>query len=282
MANVIDMSVEAWAAIPDNPRQRDTERRARWSANRHLAKYSKTHDFVYAATKGGEIICKIDGHTRSYLWERGELDLPPSGRVTVLLVSVASLREAKEVYDMLDAQPAYKRPEDQIFGSTREHKFRLRSTLLYRCRFSVQLALAESGDFHCDRYETVPKWKKELLDLDALDLSGAYTVLIAVMLLSIRRDGLETAGPFWTALDKDEGIKDSRGADGVQALAQHMAVRKAEGRTSGYDNLKDIIGRAWYAYEAWLDGKRVKRLGSARISEVIESVHSKRSKQTTK
>jgi hypothetical protein len=50
------MSVQAWAKIPDNPRQRNTEKRARFAKRSHLAAYSPIHRFVYAASVNGNII----------------------------------------------------------------------------------------------------------------------------------------------------------------------------------------------------------------------------------
>lgn len=257
---VIEMSISDWIQVPDNPRQRDTEKRANIAGSKHLSRYFKTHDYVFAATRNSDIICKLDGHTRAFLWSSGELEPPPSGRVQVMLIEVSGVAEAKEIYEALDSSVAYKKPSDKIFGATRENKFRLRSPLLRRCQFYTQLKLADTGTFNGEPYGLVKKWRKELLELDSLSLKQTYSVLIAVMLISIRRDGLSAAGQFWKDLDDDKGMKDSRGSDGIDALARHMEIRKAEGRTAGYENLRDMLERAWCAYEAWKDGRRVKRL----------------------
>jgi hypothetical protein len=275
---VITMSVSEWAQVADNPRQRDTERRAEYGRRGHLAEYHKTHDYVYAATMKGDVYCKLDGHTRSYLWQRGELEPPPSGKVHVILIDVTNKSEAMEIYDFLDSPKACKRNSDIVFGATRENKFRLRSSLLSSCQFGTQLKMADSGKFHGDTKQLVRKWKAELLDLDSLGFPKKYPTLISSALLSIKRDGLEHARPFWKAVYQDAGTKDTRGADGIQALVQHMEVRKAEQRTAGYENVKDILARAWYAYEAWCDGRRIKRLGEADISALIETIKKKERK----
>jgi hypothetical protein len=249
---VITMSIAQWAEVSDNPRQRDTERRAEFGRRNHLAEYHKTHDYVYAAVLKGDVFCKLDGHTRSYLWSRGDLDPPPSGQVQVLLIDVINKQEAMDIYDELDSIKAFKRVSDRVFGATREHGFRLRSSLLNGCKFGTQIKLAETGTYSGDAWSLIKRWKATLLDLDALNLPKKYPTLISAMLLSIRRDA-------------------------VQALVHHMDIRKAEGRTAGYENVSDILARAWYAYEAWLDGKRVKRLGCAKIGAVIESIQKERS-----
>jgi hypothetical protein len=274
---VITMSIAQWAEVPDNPRQRDTERRAEFGRRNHLAEYHKTHDYVYAAVLKGDVFCKLDGHTRSYLWSRGDLDPPPSGQVQVLLIDVINKQEAMDIYDELDSIKAFKRVSDRVFGATREHGFRLRSSLLNGCKFGTQIKLAETGTYSGDAWSLIKRWKATLLDLDALNLPKKYPTLISAMLLSIRRDGLDRAGKFWKKVYANAGTKTEAGPDAVQALVHHMDIRKAEGRTAGYENVSDILARAWYAYEAWLDGKRVKRLGCAKIGAVIESIQKERS-----
>lgn len=275
---VIEMSVSDWDDVPDNPRQRDTETRAENANRKHLSSYFKTHDYVFAATMSGEIRWKLDGHTRSYLWKAGRLDPPPSGKVQVMLIEVSDKQEAMDIYDALDSGRAVKSMSDRVFGSTREHKFRLKSPLLRRCKFGTQLQLADTGKCNGDPPSLTKNWKNELLAIDSLDLPKKHPTLISSMLLSVRRDGLAHAGEFWKAVYQDRGTKDQRGSDGIEALCRHMDVRVAQGRTAGYENVEDILAVAWYAYEVWNDGKRVKRLGRAKIGDLISSFKKKASK----
>ncbi len=275
---VIDISVSDWVDVPDNPVQRDTERRAR--SSRHLDDYSPMHCVVMAATIRGEIRWKIDGHTRAYRWHRGLSQLPPDGKVTVLLFEVRNAAGAKALYEQADSGRAVMKPCDRIFGATRENKFALGSPLLIGCAFFTQLKLADTGTFDGDPYKLVKKWKRQLIALDGLGLTARNTILIAPMLLAIRRDHVEKAGPFWSAVDADAGTKDKRGRDGVQALSEHMAIRRAEKRTAGYDNLKDIIERAWWCYEAWRQDRRCKRIGRISLGDIITSVHGTQRRST--
>ena len=244
--NVLNMSVSDWMEVPDNPRQRDTERRAEYGRRKHLATYAKPHEFVYAATKNGEILCKLDGHTRAFLWMSGDLEHPPSGSVTVLLIPVQGMSEAKEIYEQLDSPVAYKRVCDSVFGATREQKFRLKSSLLAKCQFGTQLKMADSGKFAGDAAKLVKKWKSELLVIDSWNLPKVYPTLISAMLLSVRSDGVDLSGEFWNGLTEDKGTKTNAGADGIELLKRHMEIRKVEGRTAGYDNVKDTLSVALY------------------------------------
>jgi hypothetical protein len=250
------MSVNDWIDVPDNPRQRDTEKRAKIARRKHLSRYEKPHRVVFAASKDGSILCKIDGHTRALLWKEGDLQTPPDGKVEVIIFEVSGLAEAKQIYDMMDAQSVSKKPSDNIFGACREMGFKLDSYLLRRCEFATQLKIATTGKrFTGDVYPMVKEWKKELVELDKMALSSRYTILISVMLTAIRYDGADKACEFFTKLENNEGVKSSSGYDGIESLARNIEVRRAEGRTAGYDNLINICGQAWSAYEMWKRGQ---------------------------
>lgn len=255
----IEMSVLDWIAVKDNPRQRNTEKRAKQARLKHLSKYQKVHRCVFAATHNGDILCKIDGHTRAMLWQMGELESPPDGKVEVVLIEVSGMNEAKELYDMMDAQLSVKKPSDNIYGACRELGFRLDSFLLRGCAFNTQLKIATTGKkFSGNTYAMVREWKKELIALDQLALSSQNTILISVMLTAIRLDGSVQAGEFFRNLDKNNGSKTNQGYDGIELLSQVLKIRRAEGRTAGWDNLLQICGQSWNAYQMWKDGKRCK------------------------
>lgn len=269
---VMKMSIAQWHEVPDCARQRDTARRAQRAKSKHLSEYHKTHDYVFAATIDSNIACKLDGHTRDFLWTGGELELPPSGSVQVITIPVKNLQEAKEIYEYLDSPSAVKRKEDAIFGATRENKFLLKSRLLQRCKFNYHLCYVDNGTFGGDTYKLIKKWKQELLDLDSLDLSRKFSTLIPAMLMSIRRDGMESSAPFWKGLDQGLGTKEGHlGYDGIEALSRHMATRASQDRTGGYANVKDMQDRAWFCYDAWTQGKRIKYVGAAKFEDLINS-----------
>jgi hypothetical protein len=275
---VMTMSVSDWVAVPDNPRQRDTERRAKIARRKHLAEYKKPHRVVFAAVKDGCVLCKIDGHTRALLWKTGDLQTPPDGRVEVVLFEVSGLQEAKELYDMVDAQPVVKKPSDNIYGACREIGFRLDSYLLRTCAFATQLKIATTGKkFSGDIYPMVKEWKAELVELDKMALTSKYTILISVMLTAIRYDGAAKCAEFFRKLENNEGVKSSTGYDGIELLARIIEVRRAEGRTAGYEHLMNICGQAWSAYEMWKKGqtKKTAHLPIADFTKVVVGLNSK-------
>lgn len=273
MVAVIELSVSDWIEVKDNPRQRDTERRAAYGLRNHLARYSKVHDWVFAASKNNQILCKLDGHTRAYLWASGDLAHPPDGKVKVILIGVASLVEAKELYEQLDSPSALKRPHDFVFGATRDQRFKLKSSLLSGCRFGTYLKLADCWVFRGDINQLVKNWKSELLLLDSMNLPKKHPPLITAALLAIRRDGIETCRSFWEGVYSNSGTKTSQGSDGIDLLCRHLDVRKANGSLAGYENVKAIIATAWTAYEAWLDGRRGKVLRQSNMTEVVMNIN---------
>lgn len=275
---VISMSVTDWISVPDNPRQRNTEKRAKIARVRHLSKYQKPHRVVFAAVKDGAILCKLDGHTRALLWESGILETPPDGRVEVVVFEVSGLQEAKELYDMCDSQSVSKKPSDNIFGACRELGFRLDSYLLRGCAFATQLKIASSGKkFSGDVYKLVKDWKKELIALDQMAFTSKHTILISVMLTAIRHDGADVCGEFFNKLEGNEGVKSASGYDGIELLARTLDVRRAEGRTAGYDNLMNICGQAWSAYEMWKKGnvRKTSNLPIADFTKVVVELNKK-------
>ena len=274
--NVIEMSVSDWSKVPDNPRQRDTIKRAKNASRKHLKSYSKLHRVVFAATHNGSLLCKLDGHTRACLWDSGELETPHCGKVLVCLFEVASTEEAKELYDQLDSNSAVKKPSDMIFGAARELGFCLNSHLLRSCAFANQIKIATSGKkFSGNIYEMIKDWQKELQWLDAMAMTSGNTILISVMLVAIRLDGVVKAAEFFSMLDSDKGTKIDGSSDGIQLVSSMLKVRRAEGRTSGYENLIQICGQVWTGYGIWKRGETKKRdfLAIADFNAVVQTMN---------
>lgn len=272
---VITMSVAEWCAVPENPEQRDTARRARNAARNHLKHPSPLHRYVYACTKDGMVLCKLDGHTRAYLWERDVIAQPADGKVEVMCVAAKNMAEAAQFYRHLDNAKARKQPHDEIFGILRRRKVQLVSSLLYRCSFSNQLKMADHGSCKGGSKDIEPsvlRWIPQLKQLDELGLSRTYSTLIGLMLCTLKVDGPDVAGEFWKAVDSDSGTKTTAGMDGIEAVVRHCAVRKAEGRTSGWENLDGMFRQCLTAYMAWKQGKRVKLLRATDPQEFMRQV----------
>jgi hypothetical protein len=257
MAIIKKMSVTEWINVPDNPRQRDTVRHARAAKRSYLGKLEEPHKVVFAAIHNGEVKWKLDGHTRAYLWENGELEYP-NGKLHVVCFDVDGEDDAKRLYLMFDNQSAAENAADRVSGACREHGICLASPLLRGYRFTLALQCASGPPKYARReYDYVGLWKEELQELDSWDLGkGIHTSLIALALVLIA-NGETKAKEFFAAYDKGHGIKDATGRDGVAALEQHASDRKAKDQNAGWDNIEDFFERAFTCFAAYRDGRRM-------------------------
>lgn len=259
MAAIIrKMSVSEWINVPDNPRQRDTVRHARKAKRTHLATSEEPHQVVMAAMMDGEVRWKLDGHTRAYLWENGELPTPTS-KLTVICFSVKNQSEAKRLYLMFDNQAAAENACDRLSGACREHGIPLASPLLRSHKFVLALQCASNEKQPRREYDYVKMWKDELIELDSWDLgSGSHTSFVSLALVLIANGHQVKAKEFFTKLDKDQGIKDDKGSDGVQALNNHFIERRSGRTTAGWDNIEDLFERSYTCFLAFAENRRMK------------------------
>ena len=89
------MTAAEWAAVADNPRQRDTVSRA--SKAKHLDVLEPTHTIVSIAELPDGKRFKLDGHTRAYKWQ-ADPKLAPPFPLDVRVYVVADLAEVKRLY----------------------------------------------------------------------------------------------------------------------------------------------------------------------------------------
>tara|TARA_R110000824_G_scaffold172434_1_gene350296 strand:- start:26473 stop:27183 length:711 start_codon:yes stop_codon:yes gene_type:complete len=207
----------------------------------------------------GEIVCKLDGHTRAYLWERGELQ-QPKRKLTVHIFECEDMDEVCELYTHFDNQSSVEAARDRLYGACRENKFNPGSVMLRHYKFVVALQCASKGGTtgRQSEYKLIPTWIEELNELDSWNLGGMVTSLIALALVLIANGEKDKAKEFFQHLDDDTGIKTEKGNDGVQALSNHMDVRRAGGTLTGWDNINELFERAYYCYSAYRDDKLVK------------------------
>lgn len=249
------MTVEEWDQVPDNPRQRDTERRALLASKRHLSVYQDIHKYVYCGVRNGKIVCKVDGHTRSYVWRNGMADGPSDGRVVVCPVEITSEDGGREIYGQTDGKGPTKTPGDLLYGACKDNGIVFQSPLLKRCSFMVQLKFASSGPrFSADLFGAIVLWKDELMVLDQLNLTGKYNPLVALMLVTIHKDGVNKAGQFFCLLDQNKGRKCDGKVDGVEMLSEYWRQMKADGKW-GWDNLTKLYCVGWFCYHYWCLGE---------------------------
>jgi hypothetical protein len=282
----IDMTPGQWATVIENPRQRDTEKRAR-NAN-HLRQLHPSHVKVNAAQTPDGQLYKLDGHTRSFLWSSGEVEAP--AKLYVDLWHCPDVESVKEMYGTFDSKSAAETIGDQVFGAVRELKFDFQSELLKSQRFAGAMRYAYEamhGAAACrakTTYEMARYFKRELNMLDACMPSSNYfqAAMVAAALITFRRYG-EQASQFWTAIASNAGFKNSDGMDAVQALLERMARLRESRQTSGRGNNLHIIAVCLSAFESHRSGYRysltrggIKAIGDVAFREWMASAKSAR------
>jgi len=279
--SVIEMSVHDFIRIADNPRQRDTERHAKRAKLKHLAAYSPTHDSVAIAAIKGKPLCKLDGHTRAYLWERELLERPK--RLLVSCYAVLSLDEAAELYTHFDNQQAVELSGDRIHGACRECNLVLSSGLLKNGDFGTALKTAHflrSGGFSASEseYELIRKWRNAISELDSFGLSkrkfkGSGLVALAMVAIASRSFAEETLLSFFKGFDEDSGKKEGKLRDGIQALTEHMSDRRLHSQMAGAENIYGMMSKGYSCLKAWSDGVMIQNVQPS--IEALTKLHAK-------
>lgn len=248
----VRMTVSDWIGVPDNPRQRDTERHA--AKAKHLMTPAPTHSHVAAAKLPNGSLVKLDGHTRALLWERRQVARPTHVEVTV--IPVKSMDEAKDLYAHYDSKDALETATDKISGGFNEISFKPESALLKSGRIGSALRLGwvvlkgwSKDTAPQNTYDMVNEFAAEILALDDMKLGkrAASTGIITAFLLSYRKYGDECV-EFWRAVFADVGTKANGTMDAIQALNELILQRKG---CHGQSAALDLCARALHAYEKY-------------------------------
>lgn len=251
-----NMTPEEWARVEDNPRQRDTERHA--VSAHHLKVYHPTHARVNMAELPNGKRVKLDGHTRSYLWQSGWVEPPPV--VVADIYSCPDMDAAKELYIAFDNRAAVETVGDEVFGAVRSMNLVFKSDLLKQFRFVAAIRYAYEMLFTglaartISPTELVDFWKVELLLLDEIEPTRKRfpTPIMMGAILTLRKYGAR-AQPFWRLYASGNGVKLDGRMDAVQALHERLMQRKADQCLSGRENSIDVAANAISAFEKFRD-----------------------------
>lgn len=251
---IMEMTPEAWIDIEDNPRQRDTEARAKRA--RHLREPHPTHSRVNMARLPDGRAYKLDGHTRAHLWASRKLEPPP--KVYADVWNCSSLDEVKGLYGTFDSKAALETTTDQVFGAVREQHISFESELLKSQRFAGAMRVANNflfGNTYTNErtlYELFEYWLPELKLFDECMPTRRrfHTGVAAAALISFRRYGPEAAA-FWKTFAIGGGIKLGTEMDAVQALEQRMESVRFEKQVTGSGNITKIIRICLSAFDAY-------------------------------
>ncbi len=265
------LAVEDWIALPDHPHHRNTVRHASAAhlgqAKRATGALASLLAHVVAACWEGAYY-KVDGHTRSYLWERGELPRPDGLHVTIY--RVASRAELDALYEAFDVSTAIKTGYDQVLAGFRDCGLQLRSKRLRQGFLNDTLNIALRGATRelqdpaspeLDVYRAVAVFKPELEWLDGIDPqpSPFYSGVVAAALVGLALFETKRVLGFFDKLNRKEGNRKNGRSDPVDAVLiaiERMSLEKTAARTSLQG---DLCARALRGLLTWLDGPKKSR-----------------------
>lgn len=254
------ITFDAWYQVNDCPIQRNTENHARLASKKHLSESAATHSSVNAAELPDGTLYKLDGHTRSFLWQKGLLE-KPSAQLVMMTYRASDIEEVKELYKQFDNASAMESGKDKVSGIYRDMGLTPQSGAVEYGGIVSALKLIFMFDNsksarEFDVYEELPKWKLELLEMDALSSNTLKmtTPVIAAFLITNKLHGNKSK-EFWHNYANDLGIKRNGSKDGVQSLTETIETRKHEKRNQGQANYKDILSRAIACYEIFQRNK---------------------------
>lgn len=253
------MTADEWFEVPDNPRQRDTERRALKA--KHLFNLEAAHTIVHMA-EWGEGRCKLEGHTRAKIW-RDKPDIAPEV-IDVRVYLVANEQEAKELYNKFNTPQEGETSSDRCFSAMRDAGIVPQNTLIREAKFSNAVRAAvgflTSGDrrgslYKTNVYEAVLEFKAEIEALDRTGLTKHKMIgpAICCYMLSFRKHG-DKVDEFFARYASDAGVKDGRSRCCIQHFADAMQEANGHG-----------------GYEPFVDGCRI---GLACIDRWVKSPNS--------
>jgi hypothetical protein len=255
------MTPAEWAEVPDNPRQRDTEKRAMQA--KHLYRLEASHLLVHMAEwPGGK--CKLEGHTRSKVWSNNP-EIAPE-QIDVRTYVVADLEEAKRLYGHFNSKEEGETATDRLFGAMRECWIEPQSTLIRQARFSNAVRTAYGYAFgmsmngvapcggakHISVYEAVIEFQPEILALDLLDLSKhkAYGPVLCCYFMAHRKHG-GNVNEFFARYARDAGHKQGKHKDCVQLFADAMESFRLVG-SSGFEPFNESCRIGLACIDRWV------------------------------
>lgn len=289
---LVEMSVAAWIALPEHPRRRDTERQARkehWDAARSaVGPAFETLRWATAGELHGEL-CKVNGHTRALLWERGQLRQPTS--VIVKVFRCVSRAELNALYATYDTQLAAETLYDRVTGAYRECGLTLTSQRLRAGTIVDALSIATRGiarsternrEDEFDVYAAVANFARELVMLDSVNPQTEYfpTGIVAGALLSLAEHPQSLK--FFEHLSDRKGSKRAGDPDPVEAVLDELLRLKRRKSARVRSEQEDLCARTLAAVSAWLEGPDsgaywgASRLQPHLLSETVERVRALR------
>lgn len=243
--------------MQDCPIQRNTERHAQSAIKKHLSHVSPTHANVSAAKLPSGEEYKLDGHTRAYLWASGQLE-PPSQILYVDMYYCDNMSQVEDLYQQFDNQDATENLRDKLYGAYRLYGFKPESSMIQTCGVASAIATILGIQFQKHSiYNAVLPFipALKLIDKEHFSPKPFISPVLAATIVTVHKDG-ESALKFWRAYANDEGIKNGKEKDGVQALTELvLSLRTTTGGATSHGKKLQIAGRALSTYTAYKEGR---------------------------
>jgi len=277
------IAVSQWINnFKDNPVQRRTADHARKALKYHLSSYSPTQQCVVGAVLNNEVskneYYKVDGHTRSYLWENDLLQKPENVHVTTYHCS--TLQEVIDLYTCYDASTAAETSADKYAGACRLVGFEPKSSLLKKCPVSSIYRILSNSYSLVNTYDYVKALLPALKKIDDLNLPAKYSIapLLAMITTFLCYDAVIVAN-FWTSVHKDKGTKDiTSGMDGIQAAIEILNYKP----TAVFHNIRDLqihqCEQLIACFENYIKNRKIKRRSQLKKVDIHEYFRAKYAK----
>jgi len=250
---MLTMTPCEWAAVPDNPRQRDTE--SRLSKAKHLNVLQAAHTLVHMAEWDGGS-CKLEGHTRALKWQQCPEIAPESVDVRVYVVD--GPEQAKVLYGHFNSKEEGERANDRLFGAMREAEITPLSDFVRKAKFSnaVSMAFAFYADHSRSKdiklYEKVCFFRNEIVLLDSIAGNNKRLIspCVVCFLMSSKKHG-DKVVDFFSQYLQDGGIKDGRRKDCVQMFSDVM-LELRKGGFCDWNSQQKAVSKGLWCIGRWI------------------------------
>lgn len=234
-----EMTLQEWAAIQSNPRQRDEKVRIEKNRVGHLLEFTPKHAEVAIGFLPNGACYKLDGHTRQLVWSLGLARAPDM--MTVDIYHCAGITAITDLYDYFDNSASTESGTDRVTGAYREAGISPTSPMLREGGISAAIRslyhyLHRTAPTRDTKNDVINKGVKlfapEIMLLDAINPTRFMfpTGIVMGALLTLG-DNDDTASRFWSAYMADAGWKDGDRVDSVFALAERR--KQLRGKSHG-------------------------------------------------
>jgi hypothetical protein len=244
---VEDVPITDAITIADNPIQCNTVDNAKAWASRRGRAYQPTHRLIHVAVLPNGVCYKLDGHTRTHMWNADMLDMPPDMCVDIEVYGCVNLAEVESLYRLFDNNEAVKNAKDYLASAYNKHDLHAKSGLIARGHIGSALKMAFQFTQHgivagtytkIDVMDAYAEFDREvrILDLAAPSNDRFLTPITAAALVTIRKYGVYLIDEFWKPYQNDAGVSLGRGRDDAifKLTERRQNIRRSKLNPTGY------------------------------------------------